>query len=69
MNGKSAKALRRIARQLVANNPDSTEKLHPYEQNTVTGSIIVNPNTPRGIYRMLKKQHVYQHKLVSTKVA
>lgn len=57
MNLKKAKALRRLAADVhraLTNPLESTQ----YRQHIKNGNIIVDPMSPRGVYRRVKKEFV-----------
>ena len=52
MNDKKAKALRKLAREATAEGVPARQLL----KNQKTGQIIHDPQSTRGMYRLLKKQ-------------
>ena len=56
MNLKLAKRLRRFARQVHATMPEPGE-VGTYVQHKVTKAIHCAQNSPRGVYRRLKKDY------------
>ena len=58
MNAKKAKMYRALVRTLVKNGTIDGSVHAKYGQHRISGSIILDPASPKGFYRRLKKHGV-----------